>query len=81
MYGTNLVLYKKEINNMKTSDNLIKALDILNTVASLDMTIVPIEPSDVMIDAAKMAAPEVNELKLKEIYSSMLLANDESMLI
>ncbi len=66
---------------MKTNENLLKALDILQTVASLDMTIVPIEPTIDMIEAGQKIAPEITEKTLKNIYAAMIYAHDEKILI
>ncbi len=66
---------------MRNSNNLLKAIEILQTVGALDMTIVPIEPSINMMKAVKNLGIDIDDRDIKEIYAAMLLASDESRFI
>ncbi len=72
---------KGGINVSKGSDSLLKALEIVKTLASLDMTVVPIEPSLEMIDAVNKIDGTITKEKIKEIYAAMLLAHEDKMLV
>ncbi len=65
----------------KQLEILRKAFEVLKIVSSLDMTIVPIEPTKAMIDKALKVCPELSVGQIKELYAEMLLASDDSILI